>query len=47
MVAIVEARSRPSPSCGMGLYYADTLNPRKAYAVAKHLNADVELVRRI
>ncbi len=29
----------------MKLYYAETLNPRKACAVAKHLNAPVEFVR--
>lgn len=29
----------------MKLYYAETLNPRKACAVAKYLNAPVEFVR--
>lgn len=29
----------------MKLYYAETLNPRKACAVAKHLNSPVEFVR--
>src|SRR5262249_19140503 len=31
----------------MRVFYAETQNPRKAYAVTKQLNADIELIRRI